>query len=97
MPSAFDEQIASLGQALGHPIRVAILRTLHEREEAGPVDVAQAIEVDLNVVGYHFRTLVRLGAVSESRTEVRRGAIAHIYVLSPDLQAKLPRLISALT
>lgn len=71
-----------LVRALGHPLRVEILRFMHEpgREAINPKGLAKALHRDLNLVSYHVRVLEECGAVKLVRTQPARGAMAHFYV-----------------
>lgn len=69
-----------LAQALhgfGHPIRVRALVLLEF--ETSPRDIALALGEPLGVVSYHVRMLRDYGLATETRTEPKRGALAHFY------------------
>jgi DNA-binding transcriptional ArsR family regulator len=61
----------------GHPIRVQALVLLEA--ETSPRDLAEQINAPLGVVSYHVRMLREYGLVEQTRTEPRRGALAHYY------------------
>lgn len=66
-------------KALAHPLRVQILGLLDGRE-ASPVEMARELELDIPLVGYHFKVLEKLGVIRQTRTRMRRGAVEHFYV-----------------
>jgi DNA-binding transcriptional ArsR family regulator len=66
-------------KALGHPTRVRILRVLHDRELASPVELSAELGVALGTIGYHVRRLEQLGFIELARRTQRRGAIEHHY------------------
>jgi DNA-binding transcriptional ArsR family regulator len=77
-------------QGFGHPTRIRALVLLEF--EASPSELAQVIKAPLGVVSYHVRMLRAYGLVAETRTEPRRGALAHFYKrteLADELLAKL--------
>jgi DNA-binding transcriptional ArsR family regulator len=59
--------------ALAHPVRLAILDVLREREEATATDCAAVIAGEsVQSCAYHLRTLGKLGVVEETSTSDRR-------------------------
>jgi DNA-binding transcriptional ArsR family regulator len=76
------EDIAGLFRALGHPIRLAIVERLGETGEGSPGAFAEAFGAPLATVSHHFRSLAGTGMIGLTRTEARRGALEHYYVLS---------------
>jgi DNA-binding transcriptional ArsR family regulator len=72
-----------------HPTAVAILELLaavadQDQPERTPRDFAGVLHVPLGSVAYHVRMLRDRGLIELMRTEPRRGALAHFYVLAPD-------------
>ncbi len=65
-----DEKIASVGQALAHPIRVQMLRLL-ERGELCSCEFAPYFELDQSGVSRHLNSLLRAGLVRSRRDGVR--------------------------
>jgi DNA-binding transcriptional ArsR family regulator len=65
-----------------HPVRAQILQLLRD----GPLSPNQASQrIDgytLGTIAYHFRTLQRLGLITETSRVPKRGAIEHFYALS---------------
>jgi hypothetical protein len=55
-----------------------ILTILGERI-ASPVELAGELDVPLNNLSYHVRTLLDLGCIELVRTEPRRGTLEHFY------------------
>lgn len=71
-------------EAFAHPLRMDIMRLVAERGEASPRELADECGVvALPVLSYHVRQLLRAGMLRQTRTEPRRGAIAHFYAVSP--------------
>lgn len=84
-----------LAKALSHPLRMRILTILGERV-ASPVQLATELDVPLNNLSYHVRTLLDLGCIELVRTEPRRGTLEHYYraierpIISADEWAAIP-------
>jgi len=66
----YDEQIATIGQALAHPIRVQLLRLL-SREEMCGCEIAPYFDLDQSGISRHLNALRRAGLVSARRDGVR--------------------------
>ena len=77
--SEFDQQIA---RALGHPLRLEILRLLEEGP-SGPKRLADRSGEQLSNVSYHTRVLFDCGCIELLETIPARGALEHIYKLKP--------------
>jgi DNA-binding transcriptional ArsR family regulator len=77
MESVNLDDLARGLHGFGHPIRVRAL-VLFEFEST-PVALAEALDAPLGVVSYHVRMLRDYGLVELTRTEPRRGALAHFY------------------
>ena len=76
--------------ALAHPVRTMILR----RGADGlisPKEVAEAMGEPLGNVSYHVRILAEAGLLKLSKTEPRRGALAHYYVVPPSAKKAIRR------
>ena len=67
-----------LAKAMAHPVRVKALELMNERPIA-PVEVSDAIGVELSNVSYHFRTLLELDCIEAAGTEQVRGSIKTTY------------------
>jgi DNA-binding transcriptional ArsR family regulator len=80
--SVGHDDLAGLLRALGHPVRVASVERLGEAGEGSPVAFAEAFEAPLATVSFHFRALDGTGLIELARTEPRRRAIEHFYMLS---------------
>jgi DNA-binding transcriptional ArsR family regulator len=65
-------------KAIGHPLRWKMLEALNE-EDASPVQLARRFGEGVNLVAYHMRILVEVGAAELVRTEPRRGSTEHYY------------------
>jgi len=66
-------------RAMSHPVRRAMLRHYIETGPIAPVEVANALGVDLGKASYHSRILVELGFLELVRTEQVRGSTKHFY------------------
>lgn len=71
-----DADLVRLGQSIGHPVRVRILRAVAQADRPiSPNALSKALEVALGNVAYHVRRFERLGVVElRSETPRRRGA-----------------------
>ena len=73
--------------ALGHPLRLVILRALATSDEPlSPVGIDRTMGEDsagLPNLSYHVRQLKSAGLVRQRRTAARRGAIEHYFELTP--------------
>ena len=65
-------------KALGHPLRVQILKILNQRV-ASPNELSKETGEPLGNVSYHVRLLADLECVELVKTEPRRGAVEHYY------------------
>jgi DNA-binding transcriptional ArsR family regulator len=65
-------------EAMGHPMRRAIMVALNEGE-ASPAQLARKFGEPLNLIAYHTRILLEAGAIELARTEPRRGSTEHYY------------------
>jgi DNA-binding transcriptional ArsR family regulator len=66
-------------RAMSHPVRRAMLRHYIEAGPIAPVEVANAINIDLSKASYHSRILLELGCLELVRTEQVRGSTKHFY------------------
>ncbi len=89
-------QLAQLGRALGHPLRVEILTALLDRDEASPRELADELGQPLGTVSYHVRYLVSLEMLELQRMVPRRGAVQHFYSLKDELRRLLPAAAAVL-
>ncbi len=67
---------------LSHPLRIEVLRVLHNRV-ASPKELADELGENLGHVSYHFKYLRTAGCIEILDTESRRGAIKHYYRSKP--------------
>src|SRR5215207_1006074 len=85
----------ALAKALSHPLRMRILTILGQRV-ASPVELATELDVPLNNLSYHVRTLLDLRCIELVRTEPRRGTLEHFYraierpIISADEWSTIP-------
>lgn len=78
-----DELSHRVVRALGHPLRVRLLRILSERV-ASPKQMAGITGEKVGDVAYHARVLADLECVELVDTVARRGATEHFYRAKPD-------------
>jgi len=67
-----------LVKALGHPLRVQLLKLLNEGV-ASPNELAKETGGSLGTVSYHVRLLAELECIELVKTVPRRGALEHYY------------------
>jgi DNA-binding transcriptional ArsR family regulator len=80
-----DEQLAAELAALGHPIRLRIMRAAlaTDHPAASALDASRLLGETLNLVSYHARVLRRVGLLATVELVHRRGAVQHRYAPSP--------------
>jgi DNA-binding transcriptional ArsR family regulator len=93
-------------KVISHPVRIEVLRVLHNRVSS-PKELAKELGESVSNVSYHFKFLQKEDCIEMLDTEPRRGAIEHYYraktppVYDEESWAKLPKAareeISALT
>lgn len=59
----FDEELALLAKALGHPVRVRIVRLLAHRDGCMYGDLAQQLPLAQSTVSQHLKVLKEAGLV----------------------------------
>ncbi|MEA2361317.1 MAG: hypothetical protein QOD71_462 [Thermoleophilaceae bacterium] len=74
-------------KAIAHPLRLAILERLYDRD-ASPVELAREMQESLANVSYHVRALHELGAVALVRQRQVRGAMEHTYTATVRITLK---------
>ncbi len=88
---AADEELAALTKALGHPIRVQILRLLARRESCICGDIVRELPLAQSTVSQHLKVLKEAGLI--------RGEIdgpRTCYCLEPRTLRRLKALIGGL-
>lgn len=73
-----DTQLAQLAKAVGHPTRVAILRTLIERDECVCGELVDELPYAQSTVSGHLKTLKEAGLI---RGEVQGPSVC--YCIEP--------------
>jgi DNA-binding transcriptional ArsR family regulator len=84
--------------ALAHPVRIAILDLLREREVATATDCAPAVAESVQSCAYHLRTLAKWGIVEQVDGPDRRKRVWRLRVSGfsvPKLEAASPQLDAA--
>ena len=67
-----------LVKALAHPLRIRILGILEQRS-ATPKELAELLDVQLENLSYHVRTLRDFGFIKLERRRMVKGAVEHRY------------------
>ncbi len=65
--TAADEELAGLTRALGHPIRVAIVRYLLEQGESVCTDLSEVVPLAHSTTMQHIKVLKEAGLLSAGR------------------------------
>ena len=93
-----DTEIATLGRAVAHPLRVRILREMSRRapRPLSPVEFSRASGEPLGNVSYHLGALRKLGIAEVVATEQRRGALEHLHGLCGPSAAAVQKLLESL-
>ena len=84
--------------ALAHPVRIAILDLLQEREAATATECAAVVDASVQSCAYHLRTLAKWGLVAEAPGPDRRERRWKLRVSGfdvPKLQAASPQFKAA--
>lgn len=93
-----EKELAELAKALSHPIRLRIVVAMSTGDAMSPVALSKRFgDMDLGTVGYHVTALLKAGAVQLVDERAVRGAMAHIYVLRPDIWIDLASFICELS
>jgi DNA-binding HxlR family transcriptional regulator len=76
--------IAEVLGALGHPVRVRVIGAFEEGLKLSPSRLQEAMpDVSLGTLAYHVRQLAGAGLLRRAGRVPRRGAVEHLYVLTP--------------
>ena len=86
-----DEELSLFCKALGHPIRVEIVRILLRRRECGCGDLVDELPVAQSTVSQHLKVLKHAGLIVGEVEGPRRG-----YGLNRDALERLKELIAEL-
>ena len=86
-----DEELSQYCKALGHPIRVEIVRILDRRRECGCGDLVGELPVAQSTVSQHLKVLKVAGLILGEVDGPRRG-----YCLNREAVERLKRLIEQL-
>jgi DNA-binding transcriptional ArsR family regulator len=82
-------------KAIGHPLRLDVLRILNERT-ASPSEIAKELNEGISHVSYHVKVLKEADYIELVKTEPRRGAVEHYYratsraLVTDDIAKRLP-------
>lgn len=83
-----ERRLATELAALGHPIRLAIMRAACAARDPAhsALDASRVLGETLSLVSYHARVLRRAGLLATVELVHRRGAVQHRY--SPSARAR---------
>jgi DNA-binding transcriptional ArsR family regulator len=79
-----EDLLVPFARAVMNPVRLRILLLATMTDEITPRAAASDLGIGLGRLSYHVRYLADLGALELSRTIPVRGALQHVYRLSPD-------------
>lgn len=82
---------AAIAKALGHPVRIIILKILAERDTCFCGDITQVIPLAQSTVSQHLKALKKAGLITGEVEGVRT-----CYCLNPDGIQDLNRLLNDL-
>lgn len=85
-------QSAAIAKALGHPVRIAILKILAERDICFCGDLTEIIPLAQSTVSQHLKALKKAGLITGEVEGVRT-----CYCLNPDGIKDLSNLLSTLS
>ena len=76
------EQLARELDGLSHPVRLKVVLDM-ESGRASPTALASRLDVPLGTMSYHVRCLAAIGLLELVASRPRRGALEHVYRLTP--------------
>lgn len=77
-----DQQVAEVGKALSHPLRVAIVRELRgSSKPISPIEFSKRHDIPIGNVSYHVKALRQAGVAKVVKREPRRGAMENFHSL----------------
>ena len=79
---AHTTQVARELEGLSHPVRLRVVLTM-ESGPASPTMLASRLSVPLGTMSYHVRCLAAIGLLELVSSRPRRGALEHVYALTP--------------
>jgi ArsR family transcriptional regulator len=88
---AADEELAAFAKALGHPVRVRILRMLARKDARMCSHIVDELPLAQSTVSEHLRVLRTAGLVQVNESGPRAG-----YCIVPSALKRLKRLLQAM-
>lgn len=86
-----DQELARLAKALGHPVRIKILRILRERKSCVRGELVDQLPLSQTTVWQHLKVLKEAGLV---QGEIEGPKLC--YCIAPDIVDRFKRLASEL-
>ena len=88
-----DDHLANMFRALGHPVRLNILRILATRQKnCCCADVTQCISLAQSTVSQHIKVLLEAGLI-----ECKSKGTKNCYIVVPEVLASLEGAFASLT
>ncbi|HEX8156285.1 MAG TPA: helix-turn-helix domain-containing protein [Solirubrobacteraceae bacterium] len=91
-----DDALVLLGKAVGHPLRVQILRSCAMQDRRSPSQIASELRSPLGRISYHVSLLSQWGFLDLVETIPRRGAVEHRYRLATLARERLEAMAPAI-
>ncbi len=85
------DRLATMLRALGHPVRIEMIRTMAEAGDANCMDLTRHVELAQSTVSEHLRVLREAGLIEQCGPGPRSG-----YCLSRDALLWLKQSVIAL-
>lgn len=85
------DRLATMLRALGHPVRIEMIRTMAEAGDANCMDLTRHVELAQSTVSEHLRVLKEAGLIEQCGPGPRSG-----YCLSGDALLWLKQNVIAL-
>jgi ArsR family transcriptional regulator len=86
-----SDRLAAMMRALGHPIRIEIIRTLADAGDANCMDLTRHVDLAQSTVSEHLRVLREAGLIEQCGPGPRSG-----FCLNRDALVWLKQIVVAL-
>lgn len=91
IPTLDTDRLATMLRALGHPVRIEMIRTMAEAGDANCMDLTRHVELAQSTVSEHLRVLKEAGLIEQCGPGPRSG-----YCLSREALLWLKQNVIAL-